>query len=252
MKKLRIGVIPAAGKGKRMGYIGNFLPKSMLPIIDKPILEYVLRNMKLFGIKDVYIIVNYKKNIIMNYLKEHSNYDININYVDEKKPLGIAHAISICEDYINEPFVTILGDDFTIAKKSEFKNLAKFFFDNEAWVVEAFVRDKDVGSLKRTCCVILRNNKIERIIEKPTHVFSFLRGIGIYIFDPIVFSFIKKTPISKKTHEIEISDTINLIARYGKAYGYELSGYNVNVNTPQDWLEATRLLFKCKNKKHIR
>lgn len=247
MKKIRIGVIPAAGRGARIAELPmiKILPKPMLPILNKPILEYAIENIKSLGVEDLYIVVGPKKELIQEYFGDGEDFSLHITYLEQKSPKGIAQAISLTKNYINEPFAVILGDDLTIA--GSLNNLAESFWKRNAWAIEGVVSENDVEVLKRTCCVILKDTeKIEEIVEKPFNPRSNLRGIGIYIFDPKVFCFIESTPLSNKRNEKEITDTIGLIAREEKAYGILINGTNINVNTPSDFIEATKLLLGLK------
>ena len=210
MRKIRIGVIPAAGKGNRISELPltRILPKPMLPILNKPILEYVIENMKSVGVETIYLIVGHKKEVIQEYFQNGKEWNINIEYIEQRELRGIAHAINLTRNYVNEPFMVILGDDLTIAKSLD--NLAETFWKNRAWIVEGVVPESDIEVLRRTCCVVLEDNKekIKDIIEKPVKPKSNLRGTGVYLFDSIVFEFIEKTPISKKRNEKEITDTM--------------------------------------------
>jgi len=244
VKKIKVGVIPAAGKGNRISDLPltRILPKPMLPILNKPILEYVIENMKKVGVETVYLIVGHKKELIQEYFKDGEDWDVNIQYIEQKEPKGIAHAIGLTKDYINEPFMVILGDDLTTT--NSMNDFLEIFWKNTAYVVEGVVPEDNIEILKRTCCVVLdNNNRIIEIVEKPTHPKSNLRGIGVYLFDPIVFEYIDKTPISAKRGEKEITDTIELIAKKGKAYGVIIDGINININTLDDLMLAIRTLL---------
>jgi dTDP-glucose pyrophosphorylase len=244
LRKIKVGVIPAAGRGNRIAELPltRILPKPMLPLLNKPILEYIIENMKNAGIEVIYLIVGHKKEVIQEYFQYGKDWNVDIYYVEQKELKGIAHAIGLTQEYINEPFLVFLGDDLTIT--DSLQNIVGTFFEKKAWAVEGIVYENDVEVLKRTCCITLDNDgKIKEIIEKPDEPKSNLRGIGIYLFDPIIFEFIKKTPISPKRNEIEISDTIGLVAMEGKAYGALIDGINININTFKDLMKATNLLI---------
>lgn len=117
MNKIKVGVVPAAGKGRRLNDfpLTKVLPKPMLPILNKPILEYVIDNMKSIGIEEVYIIVGPKKKIIQDYFADGKDFDLHITYIEQRPSKGIAHAIGLTKNHISEPFMVILGDDLTIA-----------------------------------------------------------------------------------------------------------------------------------------
>lgn len=246
MGKIKTGVVPAAGSGNRISGLPltRILPKPMLPILNKPILEYVIGNMKNAGVETIYIIVGHKKNIIEEYFQDGKDWNVNIKYIEQKELRGIAHAISLTKDHINEPFMVVLGDDLTITKSLD--DFIRAFWKNKAWVIEGVVPETDIDVLKRTCCVMLDKGrgKIKDVIEKPIVPKSNLRGTGVYLFDPIVFEFIKKTPISPKRNEKEITDTIRLMAKRGKAYGFLINGININVNAFSDLFHATMILSK--------
>ena len=244
MDKIKIGVIPAAGKGLRLNdlLLTRVLPKPMLPILSKPLLEYVLGNMKSMGVEDVFMIVGAKKELIQEYFGNGADFDLKITYVEQNPLRGIAHAISLTKDFISEPFSVILGDDLTIT--SSLENLVDTFWEKRAIAVEGVVPEKSLDSIKRACCINLGSvGEITEIVEKPSVPKSNLRGIGVYLFDPKVFDFIEKTPISSKRNEKEITDTIGLIAKKKRAYGVLINGVNINVNTSLDVLEATKLLI---------
>lgn len=245
MKKIRVGVIPAAGRGNRIVDLPltRILPKPMLPILNRPILEYVIRNMKTLGVKTVYMIVGYKGGIIREYFGSGADWDIEIEYLEQNNPKGIAQAIGLAENYISEPFLVILGDDLTATKTLD--SFARTFGKNNAWAVEAVIPENDVEALKRTCCVTIEDDgRIKEITEKPTNPTSKLRGVGFYLFDPVVFDFIRKTSVSPRRNEKEITDTMQLIAREGKAYSVMIEGTNLNINTLLDLLKATRNLLE--------
>ena len=104
---INIAVVPAAGKGRRFGYLRNILPKTLLPIYGKPILHHIIENLNSVGVKEVCLIVNYKKELIEEYVKNvlKKEFDhIEFNFIYQKELLGIAHAISLTKDFIASSF----------------------------------------------------------------------------------------------------------------------------------------------------
>lgn len=253
MKTINVGVIPAAGRGMRINDLPltRLLPKTMLPILNKPIMEYNILKMVNMGIKTIYIVVSHKKEVIIEYFGNGKDFGVDIEYIKRHEPpQGIACSIGLTEEFIHEPFVVILGDDFTVAES--LNNLVKTFWDKKAIVVEGVVIENNEYLITQTNCIILKNdNKIHKIIEKPKTVKSNLRGCGIYICDPSIYEYIKKTPISFVRNEKEITDTIGLIAAEERAYGEFIDGFNTNVNTVSDLLLATQLILKDKNYKDV-
>jgi glucose-1-phosphate thymidylyltransferase len=248
MGKIRVGVIPAAGEGRRLGYLSSILPKCLFPVYDKPIIHYVVENMANIGVETIYLIVNYQKEKIKEYFKRVKHeIGVDISYVEQKPLLGIAHAIMLTKEFIDEPFVAILGDDCTIT--NSLSNLVDAFFEKNATVVEGVVKEEDENMLRSTCCVRLNSNKqIVEIIEKPKKIFSNIRGCGVYLFKSDVFEHIEKTPISSIRNEIEVTQTIDLIAKTGKAYGEFINGLNVNINSYEDLLRASISVKELKQK----
>lgn len=244
MNKIKIGLIPAAGKGLRLNdlLLTRVLPKPMLPILNKPLLQYAIENLKSMGVEDVYIIVGSKKEIIQEYFGNGEDFGLDITYIEQKPLKGIAHAVSLTKDFISEPFSVILGDDLTIT--NSLNNLVELFWEKNALVIEGVVTENNIDAIKRACCITLSDDgKIMEIIEKPFAPKSNLRGIGVYLFDPKVFDFIENTPVSTKRYEKEITDTIGLIAKEGRAYASLINGVNINVNTSSDLMVATKLLL---------
>jgi dTDP-glucose pyrophosphorylase len=246
VRKIKVGVVPAAGKGRRLSdlLLTKVLPKPMLPILNKPILEYVIENMKKLGVEQVYLIVGFKKEIIQEYFGHGEDIGVEIEYVEQPTPQGIAQAIGLTRDYINQPFAVILGDDLTITESLD--NLVRDFWSKRAKVVEGVVFERNAERLKLTCSVVLgENGNVLDIVEKPNSPPSNIRGAGIYIFDPLVYDYIKKTPIQPPRGEKEITNTIRLMAKDNLAYGSFINGVNINLNTMDSLLEAMRILMKA-------
>jgi len=243
MKIIKTGIIPAAGRGNRLSDLplAKILPKPMLPILNKPILEYALNNMKALGVEVVYMVVGHKKNIIKDYFENGMDWNVKIEYIEQRNPKGIAHAVSLLEDYVSEPFAVILGDDLTVSKS--INDIVKTFWKNKAWAVEGVVFEKDVKALKRTCCLTIdKDGKIVEIEEKPENPRSCLRGCGIYVFDPCVFEFIENTPFTPPRNEKEITTTLKMMCEQGKAYALSIDGANINVNTYEDLVKAAEII----------
>lgn len=242
MKKIKIGLIPAAGKGSRISDLPltRILPKPMLPVLNKPILENVIYKMKEMGVEVIYLVVGFKKGVIREYFQDGRDFGVEIRYIEQDEPKGIARAIALAETFIKEPFVVVLGDDFTV--NSSFEDLANFFLRKEALVVEAVVKESDMSALKRACSVLLDDEgRVLDIIEKPENPQWLMRGCGVYIFDPEIFRFIEKASVSSERKDI--TDIIKEIAlTTQRVYGVEVDT-NININTLEDLNRATLLLI---------
>lgn len=242
--EISVGLIPAAGKGKRMGYLSNLLPKTLFPIYDKPLIHHIVDNMRRIGVKRIYVIVHYNKEKIMDYLENQSGIsDVTFEFIEQKELSGIASAILLAENKISEPFITILGDDCTVTPS--LANLTATFHEKKAVVVEGVVEENNAEVLKQTCCVRLDSDeRMLEIIEKPKNASSNLRGTGVYVFSPQIFEEIKKTQVSSVRNEREITDTIGNIARSGKSYGARINGINININNYENLLSAWEAVKK--------
>ena len=102
-------VILAAGEGRRLRPFTETMPKVMLPVANKPVLEYVIDAVKTSGINEIVLVVGYKKEVIMDYFKDYE--DINITYVVQEKQLGTAHALLQTKDLIDGDFLVLSGDN---------------------------------------------------------------------------------------------------------------------------------------------
>lgn len=245
MQNINIGVIPVGGEGNRIKDLPftKFLPKPMLPVLNRPIVEYAVENMKKIGIRDLYFILGRKGHTIRRYFQGGKEFNINITYVEDRTLSGLANAIHLVEHLIHEPFCVILGDDLTI--NNSWKGFVNEFFLNKCIVLEGVVKDDNKNSIMRACEVQLDSkNKIIDIVEKPKVVRSKIRGCGVYIFGPEIFKLIKKTKINPITGRKELTDTIKLASKIEQAYAGLLDGINININTLEDLIQANRLILK--------
>jgi dTDP-glucose pyrophosphorylase len=238
-RKIRVGVIPAAGQGKRLGYLSGLIPKCLFPLYDKPIIHYVMENMMRIGVEKIFIPIHYQRDRLIDYFDHaRKTVDAEICLLElAQLPKGIALTIESSKKYFDEPFAVILGDDITITESLQ--PLVDTFLRSNAVAVEGVVREGNQDILKSTCCIELdRNKRISAIVEKPSNPTSNLRGCGVYIFSPEIFEYIGKTPKLPPRDEVEITNSIGLAAQDGRAYGEFINGININVNTPEDLLQA--------------
>lgn len=249
MKKIKVAVIPAAGKGVRISALSELLPKPMIPIIDKPVLDYIIKELVDVGVEKVYLIVNWKKEKIKEFFGNGSKYGIKIKYIEQKNPKGIGHAIGLVQRYIKEPFFVILGDDFTIT--DSLQGFVNKFFEKKAMVVQGNIIEYDEEVIKRTGCVTTgKDGKYRMVSEKPEKPFSNIRICGIYVFDPRIFRYIRESPRTPPRNEIEITTAIDRATKEGRAYGHFIDGINININTKEELLLANILLARKLEKKN--
>ena len=193
-------IILAAGEGKRMHPLTYTRPKVMLPVANKPILEWNMINAKQAGIKDFIFIVNYKSEMVRNYFQEGKKWNVKIEYLNQGEPKGTAHAVGIAENFVDD-FIVLCGD--TIFGKNDIKNIIS---KNDSIGLFKTENPEDYGIVKT------KNNKVEKIYEKTSQPFTNVINAGIYHFSKKVFDYIKRTKKSQRG-EYEITDTINMMTK---------------------------------------
>jgi len=247
---IRKAVIPAAGMGTRFLPATKSMPKEMLPIIDKPVIQFVVEEAILSGIEDIIIITGRGKRAIEdyfdtspeleNYLRQNEKYEVlrevndisslaDIHYIRQKEPKGLGDAVLKAEKHVgDEPFAVLLGDDIIKAEISCITQLMNLFERDKKSViaVEAVAKEKirDYGIIKGRE-VEKSVYLVEDIIEKPSleEAPSNIGTVGRYILTPEIFDCIKETPPGKG-NEIQLTDAIRMLIKEEDVYGYAFTG----------------------------
>ena len=214
-------VILAAGEGLRCRPLTLTRSKVMLPVANRPILEYIIRALAENDIKEIILVVGYKKERIMDYFGDGVDFGISISYVEQGAQLGTAHAVRLAQPMIDEKFLVLNGDNL-IDKDTIFDLMAAASGDAALLTV---IREQTAGY----GVVLQDKGRILRIIEKPREKISHLVNTGIYMFTPSIFGAIDRTPISE-TGECAITDTIQGIIDSGGAVSH--------VTTHATWIDA--------------
>ena len=223
-------VVLAAGEGKRMHPLTYTRPKVMLPIANKPLLEWNLLNARDAGLKEFLFVVGYKSEMVRNYFGDGKQWDVNIQYVNQGKALGTAHAISMAEAFVDD-FVVLCGD--TIFGAHDIQNIVNK--ESSMGLVE--VENPDEYGLVKT-----KGANVVKIYEKMEKPFSNVINAGIYHFSKSIFDVIKMTGKSKRG-EYEITDSINLLSKESTFEGVHLEEWR-DVVYPWDLLDANEELLK--------
>ena len=169
-------VIMAGGKGLRLRPLTKYIPKPMLKVGGKPILETLIKKIKESGYLDFIICVNYKSKIIEDYFGNGKKFGVNIEYIREKKPMGTAGALSLFKNKPIEPFFVINGDLLT---NLDFKRMLDFHCANNSkatMCIREYNFESPYGEVR------LENENIKSIEEKPIH--KYYVNAGVYILDP--------------------------------------------------------------------
>jgi len=243
-KKIRKAVIPAAGFGTRFLPQTKAMPKEMLPIVDKPIIQYVVEECVASGIEDIVMVTNWQKRSIEdhfdypyeleNRLKESGKQKeleevrkiaemANFVYIRQKGPYGNATPVLCAEPAIgNEPFVVIWGDEFIFAEPPRLKQMIEVY-DKYGGIVISGVRIKNKADVSRYGIADIEHIgkeknvfKIKSIVEKPQpeEAPSNLATHGAYILPPEIFAEIKKLKPTKGG-EVWLIDAINALQKKG-------------------------------------
>ncbi len=240
------GLIPAAGLGTRLHPITLAIPKELMMIGDKAVIEYVIEAMKEVGIIDITVVVGWRKNAILDYLGSGKRMDVNISYVVQDERNGLAKAVGSGERIIgDESFLVVLGDNF-FYPKTFLKEILEFHNQQDADATIGVAKIEDPtrhGIIKPS-----GNNKIIDIIEKPSkeNAPSNLGCMGVYIFKHDIFDAIKKTKIGVK-NEYQLSDSIKILIQENKKVFYrEIRGTHIDVGTLEDFRKANAFLLERK------
>jgi glucose-1-phosphate thymidylyltransferase len=234
------GVILHGGYGTKLRPLTHTGPKQLIPVANKPISQYVLEDLRNSGITEIAVILG---NIHPEKVKEHygngEKFDVKIQYIHQHEPKGIAHAVNLCMEYVNnQPFIVYLGDNLL---KGGIKNYVQLFpnSDYDAMVLLCKVRNPQRFGVAK----FDKKGKLLQLIEKPKHPPSNYALTGIYFFKPIIFEMIKQLKPSWRK-ELEITEAIQLLLEKGYNVGYQIvQDWWKDTGTPEDILEANRLVL---------
>ena len=224
-------IILTAGEGTRMRPLTTTRPKTMLITGGKPLIQYNIESLRDAGIKDITLVVGYKKEVIEDYFGDGSEYGVNITYAVQEGQLGTAHAIGSAEEYIDESFIVLNGD--IIVSYDLIRNLIEKYATRTSNNVKAVLTLIEVDDPSSYGIVSTENGKITEIIEKPSveDAPSNLANAGIYLFSPEIFDAIRKTELSKRG-EYEITDSLDIEL----SEGWEILGLISN----EKWMDVGR------------
>ncbi|SFL84128.1 nucleotidyltransferase family protein [Salibacterium qingdaonense] len=175
-KKPNKVVLMAGGLGTRLRPLTETMPKPLLKIGEKPILEIIIESFKMYGFTDIYLCVNYKRELIKDYFQDGRSFGVSITYIDESINLGTAGPLSLLEDEINEPFFVMNADLLTTIN---FEQLLRFHKDNQSYgtmCVREYEYQVPYGVIRTN------GDQLTSIEEKPLHK-EFVNA-GIYVLDP--------------------------------------------------------------------
>lgn len=227
------GIILHGGAGTRLRPLTFSGPKQLIPIANKPASQYVLEDLVSSGVRDVAIVLGETfPELVREYYRDGSSFGVQITYVYQGKPLGIAHAVKLCRDFVGDDrFVVYLGDQ--ILQRGIKQYLEKFMtIDYDAFILLKEVEDPTRFGIAQ----FDDEGKLVRLLEKPKIPPSKYALVGVYFFKPVVFDIIEDLKPSWRG-ELEITDAIQLMLERGYKVGYEiLDGWWFDVGKSDDIL----------------
>lgn len=263
--RVKKAVIPAAGLGTRFLPATKAQPKEMLPIVDKPTLQYIIEEVVDSGIEEILIITGRNKTSIENHfdrsieleleLEKKGKMDllrevrrisdmVNIHYIRQKEPLGLGHAIYCAKSFIgNEPFAVLLGDDIVFSKKPCLKQMIEVYNEYKTTILGVQEVPKDeVDKYGIVLGKLIENRvyKVKDLIEKPNveNAPSNIAILGRYIIRPEIFNILEHTKPGKNG-EIQLTDALRDLTKYEAIYAYNFEGRRYDVGDKLGFLEAT-------------
>ena len=236
-----VGVILSAGMGKRIDPFNTHYPKPMLPICNRPILEYHIDQLKELGVTDIIIVVGHLKEMIIEAVRDGSHLGVRIRYVEQQQTLGIAHAVMQLEQYIHGPFFLFLGDIFYVP--TNLREITARFEETKASGILAVKREDDPEAILKNFSVdVDEDGRVHRVVEKPRFPINNLKGCGIYLFGPEVFDAIRQTPRTAMRDEYEITNSIQILIDSGRpVFASEVIRWDFNITYPKDLLDCNRM-----------
>jgi mannose-1-phosphate guanylyltransferase/phosphomannomutase len=225
-------VVMAGGEGTRLRPMTSSMPKPLLPVVNRPIMEHVLRLLKRHGFTDVVVTVQFLASLVRNHFGDGEDLGMNLQYANEETPLGTAGSVKNAEEALADgTFLVISGDALTDFNLSD---LVRFHRDKGALVTVCLTHVPN--PLEFGITIVGEDGRVERFLEKPTwgQVFSDAVNTGIYVMEPEVFDYVAAGESVDWS-----SDVFPQLLKEGKPiYGYVAEGYWEDVGTHESYLKA--------------
>lgn len=262
--KVRKAIIPAAGLGTRFLPATKAQPKEMLPIVDKPTIQYIIEEAVAAGIQDIIIVTGRNKRSIEDHFDRSIELELelekgekletlemvrgiseiaNIHYIRQKEPRGLGHAILAARHFIGkEPFAVLLGDDVVVSKQPCLGQMIQIFNEYRTSILGVQTVPKEVvdkyGIIDGKQ-VDERVYKVRDMVEKPSieDAPSNVAALGRYIITPEIFDFLE-TQDAGKGGEIQLTDALKRLAKEQAMYAYDFKGHRYDVGTKSGFMQA--------------
>jgi glucose-1-phosphate thymidylyltransferase len=231
-------LVLSGGAGTRLRPITHTSAKQLIPVANKPILFYGLEALRDAGIRDVGIVVGSTEGEVRAACGDGSQWGLEIAYLPQEAPLGLAHAVVIGRDYLgDDDFVMYLGDNLLL------DGLGRFVEEFERHRPNAQIFLARVREPERFGVAVLEGDRVVRLVEKPKEHISDLALVGVYLFDRTVHQAIDTIEPSWRG-ELEITDSIQAMVDAGRTVRAELvSGWWKDTGKLEDLLEANQMML---------
>ncbi|MDP9387503.1 MAG: sugar phosphate nucleotidyltransferase [Actinomycetota bacterium] len=220
----------AGGEGTRLRPLTSNQPKPMLPLVNRPMMEHVIRLLKSHGLDDIVVTVAFMPHAIRTYFGDGSEFGVRLSYATEETPLGTAGSVRNARDELDEPFVVISGDVLTDVDLS-----AIIAFHQERGALATIGLKAMENPLDFGIVITREDGSIERFLEKPTwgQVFSDTVNTGIYVLEPQIFDYVREG-------KVDFSEEVfpALLAAGEPLYGFVADGYWEDVGTLEAYAAA--------------
>jgi len=234
------GLVLSGGSGTRLRPLTHTGPKQLIPVANKPVLQYVIEDLREAGVTDIGVILgNNAKEQVIAELKDGGQYGVRITYIEQGAPLGIAHAVQCARDFMgDDDFIVYLGDNML---KDGVKGLVDDFMEGRydaAISLQAVPNPRQFGVAE-----LDKEGHVVRLEEKPKAPKSNYALVGVYLFTPLIFEMIKQIKPSWR-NELEITDAIQkLLDNKYKVRSHIVTGWWKDTGKPEDILEVNRLVL---------
>lgn len=262
---IKKAVIPAAGLGTRFLPATKAQPKEMLPIVDKPTIQYIIEEAVESGIEDIIIITGRNKRAIEDHfdksvelellLRKTAKNDlfemiaditnlVDIHYVRQKEPLGLGHAVLCAKKFIgNEPFAVLLGDDIIDSEVPALKQMLDRYEKVQSSILgckEVHMSEVEKYGIVQYTEQFEEMFKVKKLVEKPTMETapSTQAIIGRYILTPAIFDILENVSPDPKG-EIQLTDALDILLEHQSIYSYIIEGNRYDVGDKFGFLQAS-------------
>ena len=269
---IKKAVIPVAGLGKRFSPISRTIPKAMMPLIDRPVLDYAIFEAIESGINEIFVVMSPSQNMIIDYyendptlpnqpvqnqIRKHIKKSIllensvQLHFAIQEKPLGLGNAILVTKEFIEQdPFVIILPDDLIFAQKAITLSMINYFNHFNSNIIA--VREVQNELINQFGIVEIKENllkdhfsPVKSMIEKPklNESTSNLAIVGRYILLPSIFESLENTSPGAN-NEIQLTDAISTLLAKQETYAFNFEGNHFDVGNPAGLIEASNFFNK--------